>query len=214
MNLSVVIVAFRRLGQLQDCLASLESQLAPQRELILIVNGADREILSWLQTSGKPKSQVRIFPTLEMPRSEARNFGAAQAQGNIIYFLDDDVLVPPGVLDRVVGSFEADATLAVLGGPNLTPPNSSFQESLYGAVMTSWFTAPMVCTRYGACSMPRRSATEHELILCNLAVRPAALGHSIAFQSMTSNEENLWLFRCKQEGAKMMYHADIGVFHH
>ena len=124
--------------------------------------------------------------------------------------------VPRHLFSLALGRFESMLALAVLGGPNITPPDSPFAEQLFGAVMTSAFAAPMVRRRYQiGCGMHELPATEKELILCNLAIRPSALPAALRFQNkMSSNEENLFLQRCRAAGVKMLHCPKLFVYHH
>lgn len=178
----------------------------------VVVNGKSPETVTWLETFSHPAFSWIEIP--EEPRTVARNRAFSARDFDIVYFLDDDVEVPEPLLARALERFASDPSLAVLGGPNLTPPASTFQEKLYGAVMTSPFAAPMVRARYEA-SRGDRPATERELILCNLALRRRAIPEGLRFlDHLRGSEENLFLFECRERGLEARFSPELQVFHH
>src|SRR6185369_501203 len=56
--------------------------------------------------------------------SRQRNLAAEQSKGDILYFLDDDSCVKTDCLTQCAQAFE-DLTVAVAGGPSLTPDSDS-----------------------------------------------------------------------------------------
>jgi len=211
MKLSVVIVTHRRGELLRACCESVLRSLPPGAEVIVIVNGLDRDSFDYVNRIGD--TRFRAYMIAEEPRAAARNRAFEIARGKILYFLDDDVVVPPDLFNRALEHFEKDRTLGILGGPNLTPPDSSYAERLFGAVMTSVFAAPMIRHRYTAEGGPRR-ASEHDLILCNLAFRRSTLPSDLRFRSgLRSNEENLFLFECREQNIRALYDPALYVWH-
>ncbi|CAH2032034.1 glycosyltransferase [Trichlorobacter ammonificans] len=126
--------------------------------------------------------------------SRQRNEAVRQARGEIVYFLDDDSLVPPDCLQRLAGHF-ADPAVAAVGGPSLTPTDDSLLQRAIGAALASPLGAGGVCNRYRSTGTVRRT-TERELILCNLAVRREVFLACGGFdERLYPNEENEFLDR-------------------
>lgn len=145
-------------------------------------------------------SRARSRETLELLVAEGtcpsrqRNEAARQARGEIVYFLDDDSLVPPDCLQRLAGHF-ADPAVAAVGGPSLTPTDDSLLQRAIGAALASPLGAGGVCNRYRSTGTVRRT-TERELILCNLAVRREVFLACGGFdERLYPNEENEFLDR-------------------
>src|SRR3954467_15271818 len=74
-----------------------------------------------------PKEQLEIIVARGKQPSVQRNAAIRAARGELIYFLDDDSVAPPGNLRRAVGAFN-DAKVQMVGGPNLCPPEAPFLE--------------------------------------------------------------------------------------
>jgi len=210
-RLSVFVLTRGRTELLRACVASILADLPEQAELIVVVNGRDPQAEALLGSLGD--SRLRWTVCAAEPRALCRNRGFRMARGEILYFLDDDVRVPRGLFQQVLARFGSDPELAVLGGPNRTPPESPALEKAFGAVMTSGFAAPLVRRRYEAAAADR-PAGEHELILCNLAVRRSLIPQSLRFQrGLKSNEENLFLFQCQASALKIRSSGRCYVYH-
>ncbi|BCS55092.1 glycosyltransferase family 2 protein [Geobacter sp. SVR] len=152
----------------------------------------------------KALEALRRLPTDEYPfevfvaegtmPSRQRNLAARQAHGEIIYFLDDDSLVTDANLPRCAAVVR-DSSVAVAGGPSLTPPSDSFLQRLFGFALSSPFGAGAMRNRYRAVGTARET-TEQELILCNLAVRRDIFLEAGGFdERLYPNEENELLDR-------------------
>lgn len=213
MKVHVFIVAGGRLELLSRCCRSVAAALTPECRVTVLVNGDLPEVVDWLTRFNHPSFQWEVVERESRPAARNRAF---ELSGDIIYFLDDDVIVPGHLFKLVSRRFREEPKLAILGGPNLTPPDEPWLGKIFGAVMTSSFAAPRVRARYGAdCSGPFEAAGEHQLILCNLALRRSAVPENLRFAThLVSNEENLLLYHCKRLGLKAVFSPEAYVFHH
>lgn len=142
--------------------------------------------------------------------SRQRNLAAQQARGEILYFLDDDSRITPDCLALCSRAFE-DPTVAVVGGPSLTPTDDSALQHLFACVLTSPFGAGAMRNRYRAVGQPRET-TERELILCNLAIRREVFLQSGGLdERLYPNEENELLDRISGAGHKLIHHPAMAV---
>lgn len=143
--------------------------------------------------------------------SRQRNLAAKEAQGALLYFLDDDSLVSPDFLTRVVCHFGNDQ-VAVAGGPSLTPQEDSPLRQAFGLALASPFGAGSVCNRYrrhGVC----RETGDHELILCNLSFSAAVFNGAGGFdERLYPNEENELLVRLRRAGWKLIHDPGLAVY--
>jgi succinoglycan biosynthesis protein ExoA len=143
--------------------------------------------------------------------SRQRNQAAREAQGQILYFLDDDSLVSADFLKRAVRHFGKD-TVAVVGGPSLTPEGDPPLRQAFGLALASPFGAGSVCNRYrrhGVC----RETGDHELILCNLGISASAFSEAGGFdERLYPNEENELLVRLRRSGWKLLHDPELAVY--
>lgn len=143
--------------------------------------------------------------------SRQRNRGAKLASGDVLYFLDEDVMLPPSTLGRARKAFENDSSLAALGGPNLTPARDSFLQKIFGAALGSGWGTGKSQARYAPVGK-RREAGEKELILSNLLVRADVFESTKGFhESLYPNEENELLDRVKTGKWRVVYDPALFV---
>jgi GT2 family glycosyltransferase len=116
-----LIVATR--GRDQDVAVLLDSLLAQQHaplEVIIVDQNTD-DRLGPIVAEYAPRLAVRRLRSQVANANHARNLGLAQAGGALVGFPDDDCVLPPGVLARVVAAFSEDSALQVLTGPAASP---------------------------------------------------------------------------------------------
>jgi len=92
---SIILLAQDRLPLLQRCVLSLLEKTAyPDYEIVLLDNGSgDPDAREWLrQVAALGDPRLRLF-ALEaaLPLAQARNLAAAQASGELLLFVDDEI---------------------------------------------------------------------------------------------------------------------------
>ena len=124
MQLSVFIITRGRVGIFRRCLRSVLEHLPKDSEVRVLINGTDSQTEKYLSTITDSRLIWRTIA--KEPRTRCRNRAFDDCQGKIIYFLDDDVIVPPHALELALRRFDENPSLGILGGPNLTPTDSGF----------------------------------------------------------------------------------------
>lgn len=211
MSISVFIITQGRLEKFKGCLRSVLKALPEDGECNILINGRHVETFEWLRLITDKRISYWWLP--EECRAKARNRAFEISRNDIIYFLDDDVVIPPDLFKRALWWFKTNPYLAVLGGPNLTPKNSPAQEKFMGSLLSSPIVTPRVYARYIQRDKPFR-ATEQELILCNLAVKKSHLKEIRFQENIASNEENLLLYQCHKAGLYCLHDPQLFVYHH
>jgi glycosyltransferase involved in cell wall biosynthesis len=102
MFLSVVIPTYNRLPILRKCLTALEDQrLAPpvQRyEVVVVDDGSTDDTVPWLEDHAEQLPHVRLIRQEHGGPAEGRNRGVEAARGDVIVFIDSDLVVTPDFL--------------------------------------------------------------------------------------------------------------------
>ena len=102
MFLSVVIPTYNRLPILQKCLKALENQvLTPpldRYEVVLVDDGSSDDTVPWLQAHAGDFPHVRLVCQEHGGPAQGRNRGVEEAQGEVIVFIDSDLVVTPTFL--------------------------------------------------------------------------------------------------------------------
>jgi len=119
-KISVVIATKDRAALLDGALASLRAQEnAPDYELIVVDNGSSDPTPAVARKHGAAYAFVA-----EPNRGKARNAGIARASGELVAFVDDDVVVPPHFLAAHAQAHAQTVPLAV-SGPIVNVPDAA-----------------------------------------------------------------------------------------
>jgi hypothetical protein len=182
-RLSIVIVNFNGGTHLENCLRSLaEHPPSLPVETVVVDNGS---------TDGSAAVVARFRPArlLQLPSnagfSAGNNAGIRATTGELILLLNNDTIVPPGAIDRLVARLEADTSVAVAGprlvdgsgaaelsfGPMISPLGELRQKLVMGlhargfGPVSAWVERTTRRQRYvdwvsGACLLVRRTVAE------------------------------------------------------
>jgi glycosyltransferase involved in cell wall biosynthesis len=128
---SVVVPIYNSAATLDACLASVAGQeVAGGVELIVVDGGSHDESLA---IARRHTTHVHVIsPDRSAPRvfgaPVQRNHGASLASGRYIYYVDADMLLPPGLLDDCVRLCESDSYGALI------VPEQSFGRGFWADV--------------------------------------------------------------------------------
>lgn len=102
MFISVVIPTYNRLPILQKCLRALESQQLGNPiegyEVVLVDDGSTDATVAWLNDEAGDLSHVRLVEQSHGGPAQGRNRGVGHARGDVIVFIDSDLVVNDGFL--------------------------------------------------------------------------------------------------------------------
>lgn len=130
--ISVVIPTYDRQPILEKCLRALEKQqlrastVIKDYEIVLVDDGSTDGTLEWLATHKEEFPHLQCFEQDHAGPAAARNLGVEQAQGDIIIFIDSDLVVLENFL-------QAHADALVQGQEKL----GSDRLFTYGAVINT-----------------------------------------------------------------------------
>jgi GT2 family glycosyltransferase len=133
-QLSIIIVNYRSEDVLVDCLRSLHVATKRNIEVILVDNSIGREADDVLRESGLSS---QYFPQAEnVGYTRAANFGAQHARGELLCFLNPDMIMNAHAIDRMAEFVEQHPL--VVAGPR--------ELNAAGQIVTTVF--PRVTRRY------------------------------------------------------------------
>ncbi len=157
-----------------------------------------------------PADKLKIIVARGQQPSAQRNAALKAAQGELIYFLDDDSIPEPGNLRRAIGHF-GDPQVQMVGGPNLCPRDAPLLEQVFALVLGSWLAFGPSRARYTPVGSVRQTS-EKELILCNLVARRDAMLELGGFnEALYPNEENALMDSLEKRGGKLIYDPGLVV---
>ena len=113
---SVIVVTYGGLPLTRRCLDSLlEGETWPRFEVVVVDNASPDGTPEYLRAVAAGDTRVRVFfqeKNLGFPA--ANNVGIAQARGEVLLLLNNDTVVPPGMIGRLVRSLERDHRIGIV----------------------------------------------------------------------------------------------------
>ena len=120
MKFSVVIATRNRAAFLDGALASLRAQIgAPEIEAIVVDNGSSDDTSAVATRHG-----AGVLFEAQPNRALARNAGIAAATGEIVLFIDDDVVLPPFFVAAHARAHDEEIFPHVVTGPIINVPHA------------------------------------------------------------------------------------------
>ncbi|MEE8471076.1 MAG: glycosyltransferase family 2 protein [Dehalococcoidia bacterium] len=170
--LSVVITSHstERLNDIFELLGSIKDQTYANIETIFVVERSQElgdRIEAWAHEEGV--TNIRVVPnTGEQGLSAARNLGIKCSHGDIIAFVDDDVVLFPDWAEELVGAFKDGSIIGVTGSALPLWENDSIRwlpEEFYWLISctawTGWAETRTVRGAFGANMAFRKQAFEN-----------------------------------------------------
>lgn len=136
MKLSIVIPTRNRCASLRKLLFSILEQITPPSEVIIVDDSNNEETKILVEQLHnhflKRRIKLRHIMPKESPKSisRARNLGAKKAEGDIIVFLDDDVVIDRNYLKEIMQVFKDKSGAIGVQGLIVNVPYSSFWNSI------------------------------------------------------------------------------------
>lgn len=188
------------------------NELLPKVTIIIPTRPGQAEIPAVLaaRVLDYPRELLEIIVARGKQPAVQRNTALKTAQGDLIYFLDDDSRPPSDNLLRGVRHFH-NPKVTMVGGPNLCPSEAPGLEKIFSVVLSSWLAFGPSRARYDQVGQVRPSG-EKELILCNLMARRKDLLELGGFdESLYPNEENALMDELQKRGSQLVYDPDFMV---
>ena len=139
-RVSVVIPTLQEEEYIRKTLSCL-IRFAPEIEIIVVDGGStDNTVKTAMLFADK------VFQIGERGISKARNYGAKCAKGELLIFLDADVIVPQGFLEKVLENFE---------NPNVVGATCRYMPADPKSLEFIYFFLFNLLTRFSIAALPR-----------------------------------------------------------
>lgn len=126
-EISIIVPVYNNPQDLHDCLSAILSTSGPDSEIIVVDDASTDSTSSVAARMG-----VTVLRLMENSGpAAARNYGASHARGKILFFVDADVVVAPGTVERVVRVMENNPDLAAVFGSYDAQPRAPGVVSQY-----------------------------------------------------------------------------------
>jgi len=138
LNLSLIIPVYNRPQEVDELLESLTKQTNPNFEVIIVEDGSTIPCKDQVDKY-MHKLNVCYFAKPNSGPGLSRNYGAEQANGNYLVFLDSDCIIPEKYIETLFHRLTHDCADA-FGGPDKADKNFTNIQKSINYAMTSFFT--------------------------------------------------------------------------
>jgi GT2 family glycosyltransferase len=134
-TVTVIIPTYNRLPVLRRCLDALGGQRYPtsRMEVIVVADGCSDGTAATLRATRQP-FDLTVLEQENAGAAAARNRGAQAARGELLLFLDDDVIASPNLVAAHAAAHAGSGERAVVGPYPLDPPSRTdyMAQALHG----------------------------------------------------------------------------------
>jgi len=210
---SVILASYNRLNLLKNLLDSLAKQDIPldQFEVIVVDNGSTDGSREFLRDF-KPPYSFQYYQLEGNPGpAKARNLGVKNAQSEIVFFTDDDCVVPINWISSYFKVLGKHSEVTAVGGYQRAPEEILKTNSL---AQYEWFISSKI---YGVSDQEYIGGFETPgVVTNNMAIRKVAFEKVGCFDEefvVAAGEDADLKKRLIDSGYKLMYYP-LGVEHH
>lgn len=155
--------------------------------------------------------KVRIIPSGKVSPAVKRDLGAEEARFDCLAFMDDDAFPTRNWL-RVADRLFAETGAAALGGPGVTPDDSSLSEKASGLFFETVIGGGGMAYRYRPVG---KSFWVDDFPTVNLIVQKSAFMAVGGFDNeFWPGEDTKFCLDLTKAGFKIWYSSDLIVYHH
>jgi glycosyltransferase involved in cell wall biosynthesis len=206
-RLSVVIPTYNRRDRLERVLVALSTQTTPPLEIVVVSDGSTDGTNDYIRSGETPVPVVAVVQDNAGPAA-ARNRGLDTARGEIVLFIDDDVVPAPDLVEQHVRAHLASSDDVVVIGPMLNPDDAELSP------WVAW-EQHQLYKQYDAMRRRVYDCTFRQFFTGNASVprqRVIDVGH---FDTNFRRAEDVELaFRLHQAGVGFLFVAEARGFHH
>jgi glycosyltransferase involved in cell wall biosynthesis len=216
-RVSVVVPTFRRPGALEETLRALVTQDYPTNryEVIVIDDGSGDATQSVAESFAGTSPEVRYVQQTNAGAAAARNHGARVALGNVLIFVDDDIVVRPTHVRQHVAVLAEYGDCLVNGHWEFSPAAAA---ALAGTPFGRFRVAVEQWVKEGIAKAPLEGTrtSPAAVTACNLSLPTALFWRIGAFDATfprAGYEDQEFSRRAAEAGCQFVYDRSIELQH-
>jgi GT2 family glycosyltransferase len=205
---SIVIATYNRESVLIDSINSVLSQHYKNFELVVVDQTLHHEKTTQKFLDNLNDKRFRYFHVSPPSIAAAENFGISKARGEIVIFIDDDVIVNDQFIDSHVKAYDNPSVGGVAG--RIVEPGQQVSDTLYHLTSYGW------AKRGGSLNYVKDSETT-DARGCNMSFRKTVLVELGYFDTQFVKNayrfESDMCYRVVNAGYKILFCANASLIH-
>ncbi len=209
LEISIVIPTYNRLEQVKKLVTALEQQTYPKDcfEAVFVSDGSNDGTYEYLSHLSTRYALKPIFQE-NAGAAVARNTGARFAKGQIVLFMDDDILPAPDLVQVHAGSHACGAMTNMVVGPMLTPDNWQLLP------WVAWEQA-MLERQYRAMAQGLWQPTARQFYTGNVSLMREFFFANSGFDAQFRRAEDVeFAYRATKKGGRVIFNPAACAFHY
>jgi glycosyltransferase involved in cell wall biosynthesis len=209
-KLSVLIPTYNRRHILARTLPTVFAQDLPAEdwEVVIAVDGSSDGTAAWLR-SLEPPCPMRVLEQQNRGPAAARNVGLRAARGDVVLFLDDDILCGPTLArEHLAGHAEAGGDAVVFGPVTLAPQSP---PGVAADCLGEWLDERVAeWKRRGGPQSPHEAPLNHNWSV----LRSLLLAHGGYDERLRTHEDADLAIRLWAPGVPFRFRPSAAAFHY
>jgi glycosyltransferase involved in cell wall biosynthesis len=206
---TVVVPTYNRLPRLRRVLRALEEQTFPRNdyEIVVVSDGCTDGTDDYLAEAAR-SGGLTVTSQKNSGPAAARNRGVELARGDLVLFVDDDVVAARDLVEQHVSSHDAAGRDAIVIGPMMTPPDFSMRP------WVQWEQA-MLYKQYDALKAGRFVPSFRQFYTGNASLPRARFVAAGGFDTRFRRAEDVELaYRLDRDGIAFVWNPDAVGLHY
>lgn len=202
-RLGIIVIFRERTGYVDECMRALAALEDGPWPVVLV---PDRRVPAY-------DGAILQVPTMGgLSRKRNAGIAACPRECDLIAFVDSDAVPRPDWARRAVTAFErADEDIALMTGPNLTPPGDPWGRRACGYALESPLIMGGGARMYSGGGRP---AVVGKAYSCNLVARRPELEAVNGFDESVRTEDVGLCEAILRRDRRILYEPELVVFHH
>ena len=208
MKTSVIIPSYNPTQKLPETLERLLPQADLIDELIIIIdNNSYTDFAKSLLEKYAASLKMKIFPQENSGRGKSRNRGVELASGDLIIFLDDDMLAENGLIEKHIQYHIKNPGAIVSGNGYRNPKEANYDFGKFLIQMeTGW--------KQNAGDVSEVTLQKFNFTACNMSLPKSVLKELNGFDTRFSDGEDFdFAVRAINKGIPVMYDISLLAWH-
>lgn len=207
-SVTVVMPTFNRRDRLARAIAALEAQEVDLPFDVVVVSDGSTDGTDEMLAEIEPRVPLRAFSQSNGGPAAARNRGLSEATGELIVFIDDDIVAGRGLIQAHVDAHRTLGDAMVVVGPMIDPDD---------AVLAPWvrWEQAMLRKQYAALEAGEYEATARQFYTGNASVLRRYVVGAGGFDTAFRRAEDVELaYRLEDHGLRFAYVPSAIGFHY